>query len=288
MSLLVVMAVAALSFSTAVEAGSVQTDKSEIISVVAEKLSSTFSGNFADAVVKPKIHIAEINSKATVLDSNDIAIIAEKFESSIIKSVIVLDREKTAFTSSEESFQLSGATADAIAIGTKLGATHLVFLSFRDQVSKIDTDLDKVTLVAKLTIVEIATARKVMAESMEFKFTHRSFGETYYVRNTASGALGVAALASLGASAAFGYAASTSKKDYDKAQNAGDAKTYREKTELNQKLAYGSLGISILSFGLKLWVDSGDKNFATYHEYQLTFLPVDGGNVLSGGYSWHF
>lgn len=283
------IAMSALLMSSLAFASDTQPDKSEIIEKVATSLSGGFAKKFASTPVKPKVHIAEVNSTAESLDSNDISLITDKFESLIMKSAVVLEREKAAFSSKEEAFQQSGATSESIAMGTKLGATHLIFIAIKDQVSNISKEKEAVKVLSKLTVVEIASGRKIISDIYETKFVHKEIEETSFVRSTTSTTLGFISIGSLATSAAFAYYASESKQRYDKATNSDDAKTYREKTEQNKKFAYAALGTSVLSFGLKLWVDSGDKNYFSMHEYELTLIPTERGNIFAGGgWSWRF
>lgn len=291
---LVCSLVACVGFVPFVEAATLR-DKSEIIEEVANMLLEAYASRVKGKVVA----VASPKGKTEDFTADERAQVRQRFISKIQASgYIVVDDDNLDSIKAVEEYQASGAVSDKQVqkMGNKAGVQQIIVLTFSEVVGKYDASEADVTLTVDLRATEVKTGKINIAKSVEVKYEHILYKESYYARDMGSFALGTLKWTSLVGSVYYVVigagesekANSFKSKADDKSAAPADKATYSEKEEKHRKQARedyryagGLAGAFILSWIFQHHLDSLPRDEADYHKYRLAVEPHAQGGTLS-------
>lgn len=257
-------------------------EKSEVLNAIADKLASDVAEAIDRLEPPRRLFIGTTANLTTELSDSESQLILDGLEVKISERVELVDNSglKVVNTDRDHSASAEGAK--------KAKASHLLTVTFRDGVTVVDDEETLVEIVAKAEIIEIATGKKVYSKPTAVKYEHRQTQTVYPLRTTVSFVLGTTSAISLLGSGYFAYKKAESRKNYNDAVTAPDAERYRDDCENYRRYSMASLGVSVLSLGAALWVNSIKRDPTIYHDYDLSLMLDPTHSLFAGGVSWSF
>ncbi len=267
-----------------------QPDKTSVIKKLANELFDAYKKQYSKRSVKPRLVIAEVVNNGKELSDNEVSQVVDQFEERLTGFAEVLDRDKSIHLNKEEEYQLSGAVNDKQIqnLGNKHGATQILCLAFKETIAPSKEDVERVTITAKLTAIEVKTSRKDLVKTISVEYEHTIFTEHYYVRDTIEFvAATTGTLTAIGAIVMINKVEEAYKK-YKNADKADDAAKYKKESQQDEKIMWGAAGVSVASWMLWFWAAGSERNLDVYHEYELTIMPGFGTGLTNLGVVWNF